>query len=263
MTEHQGTSYGERLLRSDAVTRAADAVEADVREQLAAAMHGPVAAALAASIASTAAPVPGAVASGGKTTPSNRAADETAMLLKSEVPRRFIAAGAALAVAYAALAEGDEARTAGALLCAERMLFPHDPTGAAQVAAATRAALQRLDSPAPAAPVPGAGGVTPDSVEAVQRHVVAAAEQLGRVYLAAAPHVETAALGARSWLAATGGAGPASGIARAQFGPFVDGLVRWAFYVAAALESIRADDWTRAGAALMAARQEVQRGRGA
>jgi hypothetical protein len=182
------------------------------------------------------------------------------LLLSAEIPRRFIAAGAALSVAYAALAEGDETRTAGALLCAERILFPDDPEGAAQMAAAVRAALRQLDAERAASAI--GDSEHPPNVEEMQRSVMALAAALERAYAGAAGHLEAAALGARSWLAATGGAGPASGARHTQFGPFLDGLVRWAFFTEAALESIRADDWAGAGAALMAARRDVRRGGG-
>jgi hypothetical protein len=70
--------------------------------------------------------------------------------------------------------------------------------------------------------------------------------------------VQAAALGTRSWLAATGGLGPGSVAGQVQFGPFLDGLVRWAFYVAAALQGVRADDWARVGAALVAAQRSLR-----
>ncbi len=228
------------------MAQAASAIQADVRAQLAAALHGPFAGALAAGAPPAHVEAPTAA--------------EASLLLGAEIPRRFIAAGGALSVAYAALAEGDETRTAGALLCAERILFPDDPEGAARMAGAVRAALRHLDTE-PAASATEAGE-RPQDVEAMQRSVAALAAALERAFAGAAGHLEAASLGARSWLAATGGAGPASGARHTQFGPFLDGLVRWAFFTEAALEGIRADDWARVGAALVAARWDVRRGGG-
>jgi hypothetical protein len=235
------TPVGERLLRGPEVAAAAAAVDAEVEQQLAAALHGPVGTALAASTAPMGAP-PGGQPAGSEDVPA---------LLGAAVPRMFIAAGAALTAAYLAVAEGDEVRAAGAVLCARRRLFPDDALGSAAVAGAARPALESLPAPAgePGAP-PGA-----DAAAAMGRQVAARVEELERAYLGAAPHIETAALDTYSWKRATGGAGPASGAMRGHLGPFLRGMARWAFYVEAALAAIRQDDWVRAGAAIIAARR--------
>ncbi len=253
-TGSQGSTAGERLLRSEEVARAADAVQGEVRAQVEAAIHGPFGVALAAG----APRVP--PAAGGADGQAAAQAQGATALLGAEIPRRFIAAGAAITAAYAAVAQGDEVRAAGALVCAERVLFPGDLAGIAAVRQAVRAALSTME-PVPAESLPPPLGEAL-AAEQMQRRVLADAEALERAYLRAAAHVETAALSATSWLQATGGAGPASGAARARFGPFVDGLVRWAFYVEAAILGVEADDWARVGAALIAARREVQRGHG-
>jgi hypothetical protein len=245
---------GERLLRSEEVARAAVAVQDEVQAQVEAAVHGPFGLALAAGVQR----VPPAAGADGQAAEAQ--AREATALLGAEIPRRFIAAGAAITAAYAAVAQGDEVRAAGALVCAERVLFPGDLAGIAAVRQAVRAALATIDT-APIEPVPPQLSEAL-AAEQLQRRVLADAEALERAYLRAAAHVETAALSSMSWLQATGGAGPASGAARTRFGPFVDGLVRWAFYVEAAILAVEADDWARAGAALIAARREVQRGHG-
>jgi hypothetical protein len=248
-----GTSYGERLLRSPEAARAAAAIEVDVQLQLEAALHGPLAVALAA----PAGPPSAGVASGGA---NNTAA--AGQLLNAEIPRRFIAAGACFSVAYAALAAGDEIRVAGALLCARRWLFQDDAAGAAAVQQAVRNALQRFGPEEPdAGSSIGASGSGKPAQEAMQRTVAAQVDSLGRAFQASVGHIQTAALGTRSWLAATGGVGPGSVAGQTQFGPFLDGLVRWAFYLEAALEGLRADDWSRVGAALVAAQQYVSAAR--
>jgi hypothetical protein len=239
-SEHSGeTTVGERLLRSTEVANAAASVEAEVQVQLMAALQGPIGTALAASHASSDAGASGA----------NHA--DAQALLGAEVPRRFIGAGAALTIAYMGISEGDEIKTAGALLCAQRLLFPDDPLGAVAVGAVTRSALEALESAEGDHPDP-----TPiDSAAAMQTKVAGGVEALERVYLQAGPHLETAALSTYSWKQATGGAGPSSSAVRSRFGPFLDGLIRWAFYVEAALQGIRLDDWARTGAALIAARR--------
>ena len=239
------TSYGERLLRSPEAARAAAAIEAEVQQQLAAALHGPLAVALT----TAAPPVAGAVA------PSDVETAAAGRLLNTEVPRRFIAAGACLSAAYAALAEGEEARVAGALLCAQRFLFPDDPAGAAAVAQAVQNATLRPAAPDQAAALSLEG---PEQLAALEQAVAAQSDALQRSFHASAGHVQAAALGSRSWLAATGGVGPGAVAGQTQFGPFLDGLLRWAFYTAAALQGLREDDWSRVGAALMAAQHSLR-----
>ena len=94
----------------------------------------------------------------------------------------------------------------------------------------------------------------------MQRTVAAGVDALDRAFHASAGHIQAAALGTRSWLAATGGLSAGAIAGQSQFGPFLDGLLRWAFYTEAALQGVRADDWSRAGAALIAARQSVSGG---
>ena len=244
MVEDAGTTYGERLLRSDEALRAAGMVAREVRGQVQAALEGPFATVLAGAAQSL-----GAGSAQGGPDPA-----DASRILASGVPRRFIATGAALTIAHAALAAGDEHRAAGALLCAQSSLFPDDPDGAREVAQAARSA--RLDETNQ--PAGTAGAESASAVETVQQRVVTLADQLDHAYLAAAGQLDAAVFGTASWRVATGGLGPASGAARALFGPFADALVRWAFYVAAALEGIRHDDWTRAGAAIVAARRLVR-----
>ncbi len=258
----EATTYGERLLRSPAAMRAADAVEAEVHAQLDAALHGPLGTALAgqAAHADPAGRPPGARAATGADTRDTAAASTAAAaaLLNTAVPRRFIAAGACLSAAHAALAAGDEARVAGALLCAQRFLFPNDPAGADAVARAVAIATRHLATYQASEPsgTPPIGAGT-EQVEATQRAVAAGGEALERAYQAAIGHIQAATLGTRSWLSATGGLGAGSAAGQTQFGPFLDGLIRWAFFTAAALQGVRADDWSRTGAALVAARQYV------
>ena len=255
MSEEGATSYGERLLRSPEVARAADAVEAEVRGQLDAALHGPLGAALAAGFGGHSGPSDGAAHDG-----AAGSADAAAgALLNSEVPRRFVAVGACLSAAYAALAAGDEVRVAGALLSAQRLLFPRDPEGAAAVAQAVATATRHLEISEPAPPHSERTGHV--QAEAVQRAVASGVAALDRALHGAFGHVQAAALGTRSWRAATGGLGPGAVAGQTGFGPFLDGLVRWAFLVEAALQGLRADDWSRTGAALVAARQYVSQGR--
>lgn len=240
-TAADGTSTGERLLRSPHVAQAAAAVEADVRQQLAAALHGPIGTALAATSGSAGLAGPGTEGGGGG----------AHALLGAAIPRAFIATGAALTTGYMGLAAGDDTRVAGALLCAQRLLFPGDPLGNAAVRAAAQPALDSLpdrsEEPAAADDAEAAAGM--------QRRVAADVEAIERAFLAVVPHVSAAALSSFSWKHATGGAGPASGALTSHLGPFLDGLVRWAFYVEVALEGIRHDDWARAGASLIAARR--------
>jgi hypothetical protein len=261
MEQPDGWSAGERLLRSEGAAGAARACAGEVARQVEAALLGPFAGVLSAATpavpASSLAPGSPAAREGAPATP---ASTDAAALLTQQAPRRFIAAGAAFTLALSAVASGDETRAAGALLCAQQTLFPQDPAGARSVASACRPALERLraGSYGWTAP-PETPQLTP---ELIQQRVAAGMAALERAYQAAAPGVEEAALNTASWRAMVGGFGAASGVARAQFGPFVDGLVRWAFFVEAALDAIRHDDWAAVGACLMAARQDVQRGSG-
>jgi hypothetical protein len=258
MTPGEATSSGERLLGSDAATQTAIAVMAQVEAQVDAALHGPLVGALAGTL-----PVPGAhPGAAGQPFPAvppqgpaATAAAEAALMLGSEVPHRFIAAGAALAAALAGVSDGDDVRAAGGLLCAERILFPDDPAGAAAVAAAVKPAVERAMRDLGEPPAPGA--IPPP--EAMRRRVVAATDELERAFLASQSHVVRASLSARSWLPVTGGLGDLTTL-RGRYGPFLDALIRWAFYVGAALEAVRRDDWTLAGAAVLAAHQQVQQG---
>lgn len=254
---------GERLLRSDEAARAAREVGAEVRSQLGAALRGPLTGALTAWMGVTQRATGNAP---GQADQSDQASQDAAQAtLGTEVPRRFIGTGAALAAAYQAIASGDDVRAAGSLLCAQQLLFPNDPDGVAAVAGAVDIALRPLtEDESLATSAPGEGGTEAQqpSLDAMQRTVMALAERLEGLYLGAAAHVEVAALGSRSWRAMTFGAGPGSGSARTIFGPFIDGLVRWAYYLAVALRGVREDNWALAGAAVIAARSEVRRGTG-
>jgi hypothetical protein len=166
------------------------------------------------------------------------------------VPRTFIAVGAALTTAFAAVGDGDEVRAAGALRCAQALLFPADPLGQASVAGAVSPALEAL-APADPESTARAGDVTVEMERRVAREV----EALNLAYLQASPHVRAAALSAYSWKQAAGGAGPESDALTGNLGPFLDGMARWAFFLEAALDGVRRDDWARTGAALIAARR--------
>jgi hypothetical protein len=234
------TPVGERLLRGEAVEAAAAQIRIEVGAQLEAALHGPVGTALAA----------GAASAPGSGDEPNGAAEAQA-LLSSPIPRTFIAVGAALTIAYVAVSEGDEVRTAGALLCAQRLLFPDDPFGLVAVNAAIRPAFEALSSSATSTN----GMPETEAAAAMQRRVAGDVSDLERGLMSVFPHLQAAALGSYSWKRATGGQGPASGAMHGPMGAFLSGLVRWTYYVEAALDGIRRDDWARAGAALIAARR--------
>jgi hypothetical protein len=260
-TDAAGTSYGERLLRSAGVQRAAEQVLEEVRQHLADALHGPLAGAIAAHAGVD--PTAGGQPGRDPNAPDEaQTVAEATELLASALPRRFIAVGAALSTAYAALGAGDEVRTAGALLCAQRLLLPDDPAGVAAIAQATDAALERAGiassgGTSGASATTAAGAPTAGQVEEMQRQVLAGAELLERARAASATQITEAVLRARSILAVTRGAVPGSA-AEGAFGPFVPSLVRWAFFIAAALLGLRADDWSRVGAALVAALRNLQ-----
>jgi len=239
----QATSHGERLLHSPDVTLAAGAVRAMVQAQVMSALQGPVGTALAASVDPRQSPE-----QPGQSGARPKHLHEAQTLLGAAVPRMFIGAGAALTTAFVALAEGEETRVAGALLCAQGLLFPDDPLGVAAVAGAARPALDAL--PQASAGLPGV-----EAALLMQQRVAAETEALERALLQVLPNLQAAALGSYSWKQATGGAGPTSDALTGHFGPFLDGLLRWAFYVEAALTGIRQDDWARAGAALVNARR--------
>lgn len=227
------TSVGQRLLRSAEVEAEANAVAMAVQQQLAAALQGPIGSALAAGHADA------------------EAAPHAQALLGADLPRRFIAVGAALTMAYVTISEGDEVRTAGALVCAERLLFPDDPLGIAAV----RSAVDRALEAQPAPPAEAGQPTTPDAAAVMQMRVAAGVERLERAYLQAAVHVESAALASASWKQVTGGAGPSSGALRSNLGQFLEGMLRWTFYVEAAFDAIGRNDWADVGAALIAARK--------
>ena len=244
----QATSYGERLLRSPDVTLAAGAVHAIVQAQVMSALQGPVGTALAASVDHRQSP-----AQSGQNGTHPQHLHEAQTLLGAAVPRMFICVGAALTTAFVALAEGDETRVAGALLCAQGLLFPDDPLGVAAVAGAAHPALDAL-------PQVSAGAPGVEAALLMQQRVAAETEALERALLQVLPNLQVAALSSYSWKQATGGAGPSSDALTGHFGPFLDGLLRWAFYVEAALTSIRQDDWARAGAALVTGRRVTASG---
>lgn len=236
-----GESAGSRLLTGEEASAAARRIMEEVRQHLAAALHGPIGAALAATAGDT----------GDPSAPDG--ARDAQMLLGAPLPRMFMATGAAVTIGYTALSEGDEARVAGALLCARRLLFPDDASGLAGFVSAARRARDAIapDS-APEGGDDQAIGV--DAASLMQRRVAAGVDALERARAGAVAHLEAAALGSASWKRATGGAGPASDVMRGHLAPFLHALVRWAFLVEAALDGIERDDWARAGAALVAAR---------
>lgn len=210
-----GTTAGQRLLVSAEVERAAVQVALDVEVQVSGALAGPVGTTMAS--------------------------------LLSPLPRVFISVGAALTAAHAAVSAGDEVRAAGALRCAQDLLFPSDPLGRVAVAAAARPALDGYGT-REAAPLT-------EDAEAVQRRVSAEVEELERGYLRVAPQLQVAALGAYSWKQMTGGMGESADVVASPMGMFVDGLARWAFLLEAAMDGVRSDDWVRVGAAVVAARR--------
>ena len=214
------STAGERLLRSAEVEQAADQVAREVEMQVAGALAGPVGTTMAA--------------------------------LRSSLPRVFIAVGAALTTAYAAVSAGDEVRAAAAMRCAQDLLFPDDPLGRAVVAGAVRPALEGSGLEA--------GPVLSDDAEGVERRVAAEVEALERGYVRVASQLQAAALGTYSWKQMTGGMGESADVEASQMGMFVDGLARWAFMVEAAIEGVRADDWVRVGAGLVAARRVTSSG---
>ena len=215
----EGSSAGERLLRSVDVERTADQVAREVEQHVAGALAGPV--------------------------------GTTMAFLNSALPRAFIAVGAALTAAHAAVSAGEEVRAAGALRCAQDLLFPADPLGRAAVAGAARAGFGE-----------GEAAALSEDVAAVERRVSAEVEALERGYLRVASQLQAAALGTYSWKQMTGGMGVAADVAASQMGLFVDGLARWAFLVEAAIEGVRQDDWVKVGAAVVAARRVTSAGAG-
>ncbi|RLT51276.1 MAG: hypothetical protein DWI69_13845 [Chloroflexi bacterium] len=260
MMDASETSAGEQLLRSDEVARLAVVIAGDVRLHVQSVMQGPFGIAGAQAIATPFNPNPSppdvstlrSPGIGGS--PGNFGPDPTGGL-NGGVPQRFIAAGVALTVAYTALGEADGARVAGALRCASEILFPDDPSGFAQVERAAGVAVRPLE-PIEAPMIADAVRAT----EAMQHRVFAAAQSLDRAFQASMDHLTTASLDAHSWRQVTGGLGPSSGLITTAFGPFLPGLVRWAFYTAVALRFIRMDDWAWVGACLIGARTDVQRG---
>ena len=229
---------GEGLLHSPEVERATREIEREVEAQVAGALSGPVGTALAA----------GAASGSGNLAPEHQT--EAQLLLGHTVPRTFIAVGAALTTAFAAVGAGDEVRAAGALRCAQSLLFPADPLGQAAVTGAARPALED------AVPATSeSASVAADVAVAMARRVTGEVEQLENAYRRVASHVQAAALGSYSWKQASGGVGPESGALGGHLGPFLDAMTRWAFLTEAALDGIRRDDWARAGAALIAARR--------
>lgn len=242
------TSAGELLLRSDEVERATLAIAAEVHAHLATAMQGPFGVAGAQAF--------GASASATAAHRESEAAHHGVVGLASDVlPQRFIGAGVALTVAYTALGEADGVRVAAGLRCAAAALFPNDDDGWAIVERTASASIGHLEPIAD----PHVGDAAAQTM-AMQRQVYAAAESLNRAYLAASTRLQMAALGAASWRAVSGGIGPGSDGASSAFGPFLPGLVRFAFFTAVAVHFVRRDDWAWVGAALIGARSDVHRG---
>jgi hypothetical protein len=243
----EGSTAGERLLRSAEVERAAREVAREVQMQVAGALAGPVGTALAASAPGG----PGNEAVG----PAGQAGHmEAQALLRAAVPQTFIAVGAALTLAYAAVSAGEEVRSAGALRCAEQLLFPEDPLGLAAVAGAVRPVLEGMAVNEGT----GAGALADDEAAAlVERRVAAEVEELERGYLRVAAQVFSAATSSDSWKRMTGGAGE---VGMSQMGMFLVALSRWGFLVEAALDGVRHDDWVRVGAAVVAARRVTSSG---
>lgn len=239
MESDGATTAGELLLRSDDVERATLAIAAEVQAHLASAMQGPFG-------------VAGAQAFG---PPFGPVGQSPASLGADVLPQRFIGAGVALSVAYAALGEADGVRVAAGLRCAAAALFPNDDDGWMHVERAAAASIGHLD------PItePDAGD-TAAATMAMQRQVYAGAESLDRAYVAASARLHVAALAAASWRAVSGGIGPGSDGLATAFGPFLPGLVRFAFFTAVAVHFVRRDDWAWVGAALVGARADVHRG---
>ena len=233
------TTAGELLLRSDEVERATVAIAAEVHAHLASAMQGPFG-------------VAGAQAFG---PPIGAEAQSLASLGTDVLPQRFIGAGVALSVAYAALGEADGVRVAAGLRCAAAALFPNDDDGWMHVERAAAASIGHLN------PITESDAAdTAAATMAMQRQVYAAAESLDRAYLAASTRLQVAALTAASWRAVSGGVGPGSDGLATAFGPFLPGLARFAFFTAVAVHFVRRDDWAWVGAALIGARSDVHRG---
>jgi hypothetical protein len=239
MESDGATTAGELLLRSDEVERATMAIAAEVHAHLASAMQGPFG-------------VAGAQAFGPPVGPNGQSLTS---LGADVLPQRFIGAGVALSVAYAALSEGDGVRLAAGLRCAAAALFPNDDDGWMHVERATAASISHLN--------PGQepdGGDPAAATLAMQRQVYAGAESLDRAFLAASTRLQVAALAAASWRAVPGGIGPGSDGLATAFGPFLPGLVRFAFFTAVGVHFLRRDDWAWVGAALVGARSDVHRG---
>lgn len=242
---------GARLLAGADVAGAREQITREVQQHVSAALHGPIGTALAAGN-----PAPGGDTSVGSGGTDGQSAgshiEDPAALLGAALPRTFIATGAAITTGYAALAAGDEVRVAGALLCAQRLLFRDDPVGSIAFSAAARAALQSTDE----SDGDGDGDARSlDAAAAMQRRVERLGVALDTAFSRGASHLHAAALSSYSWKRLTGGAGPGSDVLSGHLAPFLLGLVRWAFLVEAALDGIRKDDWARAGAALVAARR--------
>jgi hypothetical protein len=246
------TSAGELLLRSDEVERATLAIAAEVHSHLATAMQGPFGVAGAQALGRSAL----APAKHRDHLPGGSVGDVEVSTLTSDVlPQRFISAGVALTVAYTALGEADGVRVAAGLRCAAAALFPNDDDGWAtveRVSANSIGHLQPISDPDSSDPAA--------ATLAMQRQVYAGAESLNRAYLAGATRLQVASLGASSWRAVSGGIGPGSDAAATAFGPFLPGLMRFAFFTAVALHFVRRDDWAWVGAALIGARSDVHRG---
>jgi hypothetical protein len=264
------TSAGELLLRSDEVERATLEIAAEVHAHLSTAMQGPFGVAGAQAFSATAAqavgtPAPAGDWSGRTTQAMPNAHDDGsagltgAHLLAGRatevLPQRFIGAGVALTVAYSALGEADGVRVAAGLRCAAAALFPNDDDGWVQVERAAAASIGHLEPIAD----PDVGDPATQTM-AMQRRVYAAAESLNRAYLAASTRLQVASLGSASWRAVSGGIGPGSDAVATAFGPFLHGLVRFAFFTAVAVHFVRRDDWAWVGAALIGARLDVHRG---
>ena len=129
MESDGATTAGELLLRSDDVERATMAIAAEVQAHLASAMQGPFG-------------VAGAQAFG---PPFGPVGQSPASLGADVLPQRFIGAGVALSVAYAALGEADGVRVAAGLRCAAAALFPNDDDGWMHVERAAAASIGHLD----------------------------------------------------------------------------------------------------------------------
>ena len=245
------TSAGELLLRSDEVDRATLAINAEVHAHIATAMQGPFGVAGAHVFGQS--PVDTSDHPGQSLREIGTLGVST--LTSDVLPQRFIGAGVALTVAYTALGDADGVRVAAGLRCAAAALFPNDDDGWATVERASVAAIGHLQ------PIGDPDSTDPAAATlAMQRQVYAAAESLNRAYLASAARLQFASLSASAWRAVSGGIGPSSEAAASAFGPFLPGLVRFAFFTAVALHFVRRDDWAWVGAALIGARSDVHRG---